>query len=110
MGWRYQIPMLTDVGLRVIAPDCLGYGRTVRTRAPIAGSYPVYHQYNNANNADKQDAPKDPHHYSHKSCANDIKKLASQLGISKIIVAGHDWYVSRASIVGLDIEVKVAKS
>ncbi|KAL2702065.1 hypothetical protein AAEP93_006363 [Penicillium crustosum] len=28
MGWRYQIPMLVDMGLRVVAPDCLGYGRT----------------------------------------------------------------------------------
>lgn len=32
MGWRYQIPMLADMGLRVIAPDCLGYGRTVCMR------------------------------------------------------------------------------
>lgn len=29
MGWRYQIPMLVNMGLRVVAPDCLGYGRTV---------------------------------------------------------------------------------
>jgi pimeloyl-ACP methyl ester carboxylesterase len=29
MGWRYQIPMLVDMGFRVVAPDCLGYGRTV---------------------------------------------------------------------------------
>lgn len=29
MGWRYQIPMFVDMGLRVVAPDCLGYGRTV---------------------------------------------------------------------------------
>ncbi|OQE04380.1 hypothetical protein PENVUL_c033G09213 [Penicillium vulpinum] len=28
MGWRYQIPMLVDMELRVVAPDCLGYGRT----------------------------------------------------------------------------------
>lgn len=30
MGWRYQIPMLLSLGLRVVAPDCMGYGRTVR--------------------------------------------------------------------------------
>lgn len=30
MGWRYQIPMFVEMGLRVVAPDCLGYGRTVR--------------------------------------------------------------------------------
>ena len=29
MGWRYQIPMLLSLGLRVVAPDCMGYGRTV---------------------------------------------------------------------------------
>ncbi|KMU85859.1 hypothetical protein CIHG_03388 [Coccidioides immitis H538.4] len=28
MGWRYQIPALLNMGLRVVAPDCLGYGRT----------------------------------------------------------------------------------
>ena len=30
MGWRYQIPALLQLGLRVVAPDCVGYGRTVR--------------------------------------------------------------------------------
>lgn len=29
MGWRYQIPALLKLGLRVVVPDCLGYGRTV---------------------------------------------------------------------------------
>ncbi|KAJ5184245.1 Epoxide hydrolase [Penicillium capsulatum] len=65
MGWRYQIPALVDLGLRVVAPDCLGYGRT--------------------------DAPDDFVHYSHKRCADDIKALASHLGESKIILGGHDW-------------------
>ncbi|CEJ58124.1 hypothetical protein PMG11_06794 [Penicillium brasilianum] len=65
MGWRYQIPMLVDMGLRVVAPDCLGYGRT--------------------------DAPDDFTLYSHKRCADDIKALANHLGESKIILGGHDW-------------------
>ncbi|KAJ6024185.1 hypothetical protein N7540_004982 [Penicillium herquei] len=65
MGWRYQIPMLVDMGLRVVAPDCLGYGRT--------------------------DAPDDLTEYRHKSCADDIKALANHLGESKIILGGHDW-------------------
>ncbi|KAJ5690685.1 hypothetical protein N7462_005077 [Penicillium macrosclerotiorum] len=65
MGWRYQIPMLVDMGLKVVAPDCLGYGRT--------------------------DAPDDYAPYSHKRCADDIKALASQLGETKIILGGHDW-------------------
>jgi len=28
-GWRYQIKPLVALGLRVIAIDCMGYGRTV---------------------------------------------------------------------------------
>ncbi|KKK13505.1 hypothetical protein ARAM_003522 [Aspergillus rambellii] len=65
MGWRYQIPLFVNKGFRVIAPDCLGYGRT--------------------------DAPDDLAAYSNKNCADDIKELASQLGVSKIILGGHDW-------------------
>ncbi|CAI7621423.1 unnamed protein product [Penicillium discolor] len=60
MGWRYQIPMLVDMGLRVVAPDCLGYGRT--------------------------DAPDDFTPYAHKSCAADIKALATHLGETQIIL------------------------
>jgi hypothetical protein len=29
MGWRYQIPLLVDMGCRVVAPDMMGYGGTV---------------------------------------------------------------------------------
>jgi pimeloyl-ACP methyl ester carboxylesterase len=57
--------MLVNLGLRVIAPDCLGYGRT--------------------------DSPEDPTQYSHKRCAEDIKALAAHLGAPKIILGGHDW-------------------
>ncbi|CEL08801.1 hypothetical protein ASPCAL11946 [Aspergillus calidoustus] len=65
MGWRYQIPVFVNKGYRVIAPDCLGYGRT--------------------------DAPADLAAYSHRNCADDLKELAVQLGASKIILGGHDW-------------------
>lgn len=41
-----------------------------------------------------QDAPRDPAQYSHRRCADDIKELAHQLGARKIILGGHDWYVS----------------
>ncbi|RII24148.1 hypothetical protein CUC08_Gglean012981 [Alternaria sp. MG1] len=30
IGWRYQIPFLVDMGMRVVAPDMMGYGETVR--------------------------------------------------------------------------------
>ncbi|KAJ5918582.1 hypothetical protein N7466_010574 [Penicillium verhagenii] len=65
ISWRYQIPMLVNMGLRVVAPDCLGYGRT--------------------------EAPEDYIHYGHKACADDMKALATHLGESKIILGGHDW-------------------
>ena len=29
MGWRYQVPLLLKLGLRVICPDCMGYGQSV---------------------------------------------------------------------------------
>ncbi|KAJ5256945.1 hypothetical protein N7478_013049 [Penicillium angulare] len=75
MGWRYQIPMLVEMGLRVVAPDCLGYGRT--------------------------DAPEDSIHYGHKGLADDIKALASHLGESSIILGGHDWGAALAYRIAL---------
>ncbi|KAK2753249.1 hypothetical protein FQN54_007940 [Arachnomyces sp. PD_36] len=67
MTWRYQIPMLIDLGLRVVCPDCIGYGRT--------------------------DAPDAVEEYTLKKSADDIKELARQLGSSNIILGGHDWYL-----------------
>jgi pimeloyl-ACP methyl ester carboxylesterase len=29
-GWRFQIPLFLKLGLRVVCPDMMGYGRTVR--------------------------------------------------------------------------------
>ena len=29
-GWRHQIPIILNYGLRVVAIDCMGYGGTVR--------------------------------------------------------------------------------
>ncbi|ERF71229.1 hypothetical protein EPUS_08147 [Endocarpon pusillum Z07020] len=66
MGWRYQIPMLLSLGLRVVAPDCMGYGRT--------------------------DAP--PYtlrDYGFKRISDDMAELARQLGVDRIIIGGHDW-------------------
>ncbi|OQE22697.1 hypothetical protein PENFLA_c012G06001 [Penicillium flavigenum] len=42
MGWRYQIPMLVDMGFRVVAPDCLGYGRTDAPDAFTPGAALAY--------------------------------------------------------------------
>ncbi|OJJ47011.1 hypothetical protein ASPZODRAFT_95610 [Penicilliopsis zonata CBS 506.65] len=65
MAWRYQIPLFLEMGLRVVAPDCIGYGQT--------------------------DAPEDLSLYSQKNSADDIKALVHHLGESKIILGGHDW-------------------
>jgi pimeloyl-ACP methyl ester carboxylesterase len=65
-GWRYQIPFLSSLGLDVIAPDSLGYGRT---DSPAHGLEP----------------------FTYKRIANDIATLCTQLGLSRIILGGHDW-------------------
>lgn len=68
-GWRYQIPFLTGLGLRVVAPDMMGYGGT--------------------------DAPKVPPHdislYGFKKAADDLAALAKLLQAPKVILGGHDW-------------------
>ncbi|KAI3393569.1 hypothetical protein diail_3918 [Diaporthe ilicicola] len=65
LGWRHQIPFLVSQGLRVVALDMMGYGGT--------------------------DAPGDVSFYTVKRAADDIAALASQLGVSPIILGGHDW-------------------
>lgn len=67
-GWRYQVPFLMSLGLRVIVPDMLGYGGT--------------------------DAPQDLSLYSLKSVCDDLAELVRQVIPSpneKIILGGHDW-------------------
>ncbi|CAI0643731.1 unnamed protein product [Colletotrichum noveboracense] len=65
LGWRNQIPYLLSKGLRVVAPDMMGYGGT--------------------------DAPEDVSFYTFKRASDDIAALASHLGLSRIILGGHDW-------------------
>jgi soluble epoxide hydrolase/lipid-phosphate phosphatase len=64
-GWRYQIPLLQSMGLRVIAPDMLGYGRSAAPEALEA--------------------------YTQKRAADDMATLARAIGAPQIIVLGHDW-------------------
>ncbi|KAE8411331.1 Alpha/Beta hydrolase protein [Aspergillus pseudocaelatus] len=66
MGWRYQIPVFLNLGFRVVAVDCIGYGRS---DAPT-GSLDAY---------------------SYKSHADDLAELGKQLGCENIVLAGHDW-------------------
>lgn len=63
--WRHQIPALAGAGMRVIAPDLRGYGRT--------------------------DAPTDPGAYAINFLADDVLRLMDALGIEKASLVGHDW-------------------
>lgn len=65
-GWRYQIPHLTGLGYRVVAPDMLGYGRT--------------------------NAPLDTRRFSLKNMSDDLARLVKKVaGNEKVILGGHDW-------------------
>ncbi|KAM5341271.1 hypothetical protein ACJ41O_015380 [Fusarium nematophilum] len=65
LGWRNQIPFLLSKGLRVVAMDMMGYGGTA--------------------------APEDVSFYTLKRASDDIAALASHLGLSRIVLGGHDW-------------------
>ncbi|KAK0711227.1 Alpha/Beta hydrolase protein [Lasiosphaeris hirsuta] len=66
-GWRYQVPFLLSLNLRVIVPDLLGYGRT--------------------------DAPEAVAEYSLKNISDDLAALAAHVAGpgEQIILGGHDW-------------------
>ncbi|KIO25181.1 hypothetical protein M407DRAFT_76026 [Tulasnella calospora MUT 4182] len=64
-GWRYQIGPWVRAGYRVIAPDCAGYGQTAKPTSIAA--------------------------YTPKSITSDLVALLDHLGISKVVVIGHDW-------------------
>lgn len=79
VGWRYQIPMFQQKGFRVVVPDIIGFGRTVRWSSTSSISNP------------KKQAPDSIEGYSLKRTADDINALAKQLNCSSIILGGHDW-------------------
>lgn len=72
MAWRYQVPYLMSLNLRVIVPDMLGYGRT--------------------------SAPYDAAEYTHKKIAGHIKALAEHVvgAGNQVILGGHDWGAAQA--------------
>jgi soluble epoxide hydrolase/lipid-phosphate phosphatase len=64
-GWRYQVPFLLSMGLRVVVPDMMGYGFTA--------------------------APSSLEFYTFKRCSSDMAELAKHLNSRQIILLGHDW-------------------
>jgi pimeloyl-ACP methyl ester carboxylesterase len=50
-----------------------------------------YYIINDRTNISLQDAPESLENYSYKQAADNIKALADQLGLKKIILGGHDW-------------------
>ena len=67
VAWRYQIPFLTSMGMRVIAPDMLGYGRT--------------------------SAPAAVEEYSFKKTTAHLKELVELVcgKGTQVVLGGHDW-------------------
>ena len=77
LAWRYQVPVLLALNLRVVVPDNLGYGHT--------------------------DAPHDVSHYATKALADDMVELAASVVGSGVpfLVGGHDWGSGLAGRVAL---------
>ncbi|KAI9481602.1 MAG: Alpha/Beta hydrolase protein [Benjaminiella poitrasii] len=65
LGWREQIPFLTELGYRVIVPSLRGFGET--------------------------DAPEDPAEYGFGTVSKDLAALLDHLQIPTVTVIGHDW-------------------
>lgn len=69
-GWRYQIPYLLSLNLRVVVPDMTGYGRT--------------------------SAPESLELYSMKHISDDMAELMAKSVLAnspnkRFIIGGHDW-------------------
>ena len=65
--------------------DMMGYGTTVRVCCKESKTQLM----------SAQDAPPFTlKHYSYRQAADDIAELARQIGVSSIILGGHDWHDS----------------
>lgn len=66
--WRHQIPVLTEAGYRVLAPDLRGYGRSGK--------------------------PQDVQAYRMSTLAKDMLAVLDEAGVDSVHVVGHDWGAS----------------
>lgn len=64
-SWRFQIPLLTQLGFRVWAPDLRGFGQTLKP--PGIGSY------------------------SQEILEDDVAALIEASGAKEVVLIGHDW-------------------
>ncbi|KAI0166411.1 alpha/beta-hydrolase [Xylariaceae sp. FL1272] len=65
LGWRNQVPFLVSLGLQVVVPDMLGYGRT--------------------------SAPDSYEEYAMKKMTAHIAHIIKEVTNEPIILGGHDW-------------------
>lgn len=64
--WQYMIPDLLKLGVRLIAPDLMGYGGTAK--------------------------PEDPAEYVWDGQSQDLNDILAKEGVDgNIVVLGHDW-------------------
>ncbi|CAD6444870.1 abb6aaf1-f476-46d4-a58b-5d68de6db473 [Sclerotinia trifoliorum] len=64
-GWRYQVPFLQGLNYRVVVPNMQGYASS--------------------------SAPQEVSAYTYKTAADDVAALAKVIGVTSIILGGHDW-------------------
>ncbi|KAM7062678.1 bifunctional epoxide hydrolase 2 [Acridotheres tristis] len=65
LSWRFQIPTLAGAGFRVIALEMKGYGEST--------------------------APPDISEYSQEQICKDFVTFLDKMGISQVVLVGHDW-------------------
>ena len=64
-SWRYQMPLLAQLGYRVWAPDLRGYGASSRPKGVAA--------------------------YALENLEEDVAALIQASGASEVVLVGHDW-------------------
>ncbi|KAI9641510.1 hypothetical protein NHQ30_010319 [Ciborinia camelliae] len=64
-GWRYQIPALQALNFRVVVPNMQGYASS--------------------------SSPQELSAFTYKTAADDVAALAKVIGVTSIILGGHDW-------------------
>lgn len=91
-GWRRQIPVLRDLGYRLIVPSLMGYTRSEAPLFPTPepnekGEYPELGLEDEAAGVDL----KDLECYTGKFIATCMNELLDKLEIATVVIIGHDY-------------------